>query len=85
VKGRNRFRRDGQDAHLGVKAYGFTWAAFACFFIAMITFCLGGTAGREKRRTSTNGGLGRKGSKRSRTSRGSFIGSERGGVKDDYS
>jgi hypothetical protein len=81
VKGRNRFRSDGQNANLGVKAYGFTWGAFACFFIATITFCLGGSVGREKR----SSGLGRKGSKRSRHSRGSFIGSERGGVKDDYS
>jgi len=81
VKGRNQFRGDGQDASLGVKAYGFTWGAFACFFIATITFCLGGSAGREKR----SSGLGRKGSKRSRHSRGSFIGSDRGGVKDDYS
>lgn len=81
VKGRNRFRSDGQDSHLGVKAYGFTWGAFACFFIAMITFCLGGSVGREKRST----GMGRKGSKRSRRStRGSFVGSERAGVKDDY-
>ncbi|QDS68487.1 hypothetical protein FKW77_010854 [Venturia effusa] len=76
VKGRNRFQDAGQDAHLGVKAYGFTWGAFACFFLATITFCLGGSAGRERR----SGGLGRKGSKRSR---GSFH-SERGGVKDDY-
>ncbi|KAE9991115.1 hypothetical protein Vi05172_g9901 [Venturia inaequalis] len=81
VKGRNRFRSDGQDSHLGVKAYAFTWAAFACFFLATITFCLGGSAGREKR----SSGLGRKGSRRSRNStRGSFVGSERGGVKEEY-
>lgn len=28
--------------------YGFTWAAFACYFLAMILFCLSGAASRSK-------------------------------------
>jgi hypothetical protein len=83
VKGRNVFRSNGQDASLGVKAYGFTWAAFACFFLATITFCLGGRSGRDT--TCTRGSrFGRQRSNRSAKC-GSFIGSDRGGVKDDYS
>ncbi|TID16808.1 SUR7-domain-containing protein [Venturia nashicola] len=83
VKGRNRFRSAGQDSHLGVKAHAFTWAAFACFFLATITFCLGGSSGRREKRNKN--GLGRKGSRRSRNSaRGSFTGSERAGVKEEY-
>jgi len=81
VKGRNAFRSNGQSASLGVKAYGFTWAAFACFFLASITFCLGG---RSSDSGTTRSGFGRKRSTRS-TNRGSFIGSDRGGIKDDYS
>jgi len=85
VKGRNTFRRDGQTASLGVKAYAFTWSAWACFLLATITFCLAGRSGRDKSYSSkrrSGGTFGRKGSTRSR---GSFLDSERGGIKDEYS
>jgi len=86
IQGRNAFRSNGQAASVGVKAYGFTWAAVACYLLATITFCLSGRSGREK--TSNAAGRGRGGMfgrKRSTKSRGSFVGSERGGIKDDYS
>jgi len=84
VKGRDAFRSSGQEAKLGVKAFAFTWAAMACFLLSMITFCLSGRSGRDSAyTTSRSGGLfGRKASTRSR---GSFVGSERTGIKDDYS
>jgi len=83
VKGRNAFRSTGQASSVGVKAYAFTWTAFACFFLATITFCLGGRTGRDSTMKQSRGGM--FGRKRSTRSRGSFIGSDRGGVKDDYS
>lgn len=89
VLGRNHFRSAGQDASLGRYAYGFTWAAVACYLLSTIFFCIGGSAGKKNRDTTTTrsrGGLfGRKRSTRSRASRGSFIDSERsGGIKDEY-
>jgi len=84
VKGRNVFRSAGQDASLGKYAYGFSWASVFCFFVAMVLFCAGGSAGKDK--TSSGTGRSRFGRKRSTRSRGSFVdGSDRGGIKDDYS
>lgn len=34
VKGRNAFKDDGYNAHLGVKAFGITWAAVACLLLS---------------------------------------------------
>jgi len=82
VKAQKAFKSAGQDASLGKYAYGFTWAAVACFFLAMVLFCAGGRAGKD---TSTGSGKSRFGRKRSTRSRGSFVGSDRGGIKDDYS
>jgi hypothetical protein len=87
VLGRKHFNSNGQSAKLGRYGYGFTWAAVACFFLSTILFCIGGSVGKDRDRTrSSRGGVfGRKRSTRSRTSRGSFIDSDRGGIKDDYS
>lgn len=86
VMGRNAFRSNGQDAKLGIKAYGFTWAAVACFFISMVLFCISGAAGKahesrkSHRGTRARGGRGVFGRKRSTRSqhgsRGSFYDAE---------
>jgi len=76
IKGRNAFQSAGFTAHVGVKLMAFTWTIVACFFIATVLFCIGGTVGRDK------SSVRRKRSTRSNRSRGSFLES---GVKDDYS
>jgi hypothetical protein len=83
VQGRNAFRRNGQDARLGRYGFGWTWAAFAAYFIAMILFCVGGAVSKSSDRTPRKGGMfGRKASTRSR---GSFIDSEsQRRVKEEY-
>jgi len=48
VKARNNFRSAGIQSDLGRYAYGFTWATFVCFLLAMILFCCGGAAGKKK-------------------------------------
>ncbi|KAK4893356.1 Eisosomes component [Elasticomyces elasticus] len=88
VQGRNAFRSNNQSAHLGVKAYAFTWATMACYLLATILFCLGGRVGKEENKYSKGTGtsyFGRKKSTRSTRSRGSFIDSEsQRRVKDEY-
>lgn len=81
VRGRNALRNAGENASLGKYAYGFTWASFTCFLLAMILFCVGGGVGKEKNTTSKS----YFGRKRSTRSRGSFVenGSERRVVKDE--
>ncbi|KAF2090410.1 SUR7-domain-containing protein [Saccharata proteae CBS 121410] len=84
VQGRNAFHSNGQNAKLGVKAYAFTWTAFACFLISTVLFCVGGSAGKES--VSTKRSM--FGRKRSTRSRGSFIDTEsqrRVKAGDDYS
>lgn len=81
VLGRNAFRSNGQTATLGRYAFGFTWAAMACYFLCTVLFCLGGSLGGSK----SSSGVSRKQSKRSTRSRGSFIDSEsQRRVKDEY-
>lgn len=48
VLARNAFRGAGIESDLGRYAYGFTWATFVCFFLAMILFCCGGATSRKK-------------------------------------
>jgi len=86
VQARNAFRRNNQSAHLGVKAYAFTWATMACFLIASILLCVGGTMGKnESSSYQKSSYFGRKRSTRSARSRGSFIDSEsQRRVKDEY-
>ncbi|KAF2735139.1 SUR7-domain-containing protein [Polyplosphaeria fusca] len=88
VKGRNAFLSNNQSAKLGVKLYGFTWAAMACFLISTVLFCCGGALSSD----STSSPFRRKRSVRSTRSnrstrkRGSFFDTESGGrIKDDYS
>ncbi|KAK7892720.1 Eisosomes component [Exophiala xenobiotica] len=69
VKGRDNFRKNGQSAIIGKYAFGFEWAALACFFLSTVLFCIGGAA-REK--TSSKRGFGGKRS-RSTRSRSSFV------------
>ncbi|KIV80607.1 hypothetical protein PV11_08098 [Exophiala sideris] len=74
VKGRNAFRSNGQSSQIGKYAFGFEWAAFACFFISMILFCVGGAASRDKGASSGRRFGGRRNkSTRSTKSRGSFV------------
>jgi hypothetical protein len=83
VIGRNAFRSSGQQARIGTYAYGFTWGAFACFLIATVLFCVGGSVGKsEASRNTKKSYFGRK---RSTRSRGSFIDNEsQRRVKDEY-
>lgn len=81
VKGRDGFRSNGMSAKIGVKAMAFTWATWACFFLAMLFFCIGGSVGRSDNKQKSS----YFGRKRSTRSRGSFVdsSSERRGVKDE--
>ncbi|KIY00146.1 uncharacterized protein Z520_03831 [Fonsecaea multimorphosa CBS 102226] len=73
VKGRNNFRNNGQSSDIGKYAFGFEWAAFVCFLICTILFCMGGSSRREPR-TSTRRGFKFRGRRsRSTRSRGSFV------------
>jgi hypothetical protein len=82
VIGRDNFRSNGQTADIGKYAFGFEWAAWACFLIASILYCV---AGGASRRSETTYGTGRRnffGGKRSKStkstrSRGSFIDGDR--------
>jgi len=85
IQGRNAFRSAGHASSIGVKAYAFTWSAMACFLLATITFCMSGRSGRDATYQTNRSRGGVFGRKRSTKSRGSFVGSDRGGIKDDYS
>ena len=66
---------------------GFMWAAFACFFLSTVLFCIGGSIGKTdssyKSKNKKSGGY--FGRKRSTRSRGSFIDNEsQRRVKDEY-
>lgn len=90
VLGRKHFRSNNQPAKLGAYAFGFTWAAMACFLISTILFCCGGAIGRKEKTTYSTSTKPKKsgffGRKKSTRSRGSFIDSEsQRRVKDEYS
>ncbi|KAK5114627.1 hypothetical protein LTR62_002199 [Meristemomyces frigidus] len=82
VMGRNAFRKNGQQAYIGVKAFAFTWATMGCFLIATILFCVGGSMGKNESKQKSS----YFGRKRSTRSRGSFIDEGESGrrVKDEY-
>ncbi|KAI9778483.1 MAG: hypothetical protein M1816_004039 [Peltula sp. TS41687] len=91
VLGRNHFRVNGRDAHVGTMAFGFVWAALACLFLSTILFFM--ILATKKRRDTTtttpvrttrrNRFFGRR---RPARDRGSFIESEsQRRVKDEYS
>jgi len=64
--------------------YGFTWGAWAAFFIATVLFCVGGSVGKTDKYQKSSY-FGRKRSTRSTRSRGSFIDTEsQRRVKDEY-
>jgi len=89
VQMRNEFHHQGRMAKLGRYAFGFTWAAWACLFLATIFLFtgVGQKSHKEQKNAQTDGnrrgGYFRRGGKRS--SRGSFIDNEsQRRVKDDY-
>ena len=80
VMGRDAFNSNKQTAKLGKYAFGFEWAAFACFLLATIFFCLGGR-GRKDSTKSHSTSSSRSpifGGKRSKSTRsqGSFFNSD---------
>jgi len=82
VIGRDNFRSNGQSARIGKYAFGFEWAAWTCFLIASILYCVAG-GGTKKSETAYGsgrrnffGGRRRKSTKSTR-SRGSFIDGDR--------
>ncbi|KAK5164273.1 Eisosomes component [Saxophila tyrrhenica] len=82
VQARDAFRSNGQSASLGKYGYGFSWAAFACWLIAAVLLCVGGSGDRGDSSGQKKSYFGRK---RSTRSRGSFRDSESGRrVKDEY-
>jgi len=48
VQGRDAFNRNGQAAHLGVKAFAFMWTASVCLFLSCLSYCLGGAVGPDR-------------------------------------
>lgn len=76
VKGRNHFRGNGQTADIGNYAFGFEWASFACYFIATVLFCVGGSSSKGDKYGTSKSRFGGKRSKSTR-SRGSFINGEK--------
>jgi len=72
IKGRNNFRNNGQSSDIGKYAFGFEWAAFACFLISTVLFCIGGSA-RKDTTVSTRRGFFKGRRSRSTRSRGSFV------------
>lgn len=89
VEGRNIFNNAGESATLGQYAYGFTWAAMACFLVCTVLFCVGGRAQKDNNNSSSypkKSYFGRKKSTRSNKSRPAsfFDGESTRRVKDDY-
>ncbi|EXJ78680.1 hypothetical protein A1O1_09082 [Capronia coronata CBS 617.96] len=73
VKGRDNFRRNGQASHIGKYAFGFEWAAFACFLISTVLFCMAGSSRRDTTTTSTRRSFFKGRRSKSTRSRGSFV------------
>ncbi|KAK0932412.1 Eisosomes component [Friedmanniomyces endolithicus] len=83
IQARNQFRKNGQRASIGVKGYAFTWVTFACYIIAMVLFCVGGSVGKSE--SSYDKKSSYFGRNKSTRSRGSFIDTEsQRRVKDGY-
>ncbi|MCJ1300810.1 hypothetical protein MMC08_003609 [Hypocenomyce scalaris] len=89
VKGQNNFKSNGQTATIGKYAFGFMWAAVACFFLAMVLFCVAGVTSKSGGAATSTSKRRYFGGKKSTRSRGSFIDSESQRhpivVKDEYS
>jgi hypothetical protein len=73
VKARDVFNNNGMPASVGSYAFGFTWAATVCLFIASTLFFGGCLTGRTSDGTRDKGFFRRN---RSTRSRGSFIDNE---------
>lgn len=78
VKGRDHFRSNGQGADIGTYAFGFEWAAFACYFISTVLFCMSGkgrknNASKGAPDSPAKGTFFKGGRSTSTRSRGSFI------------
>ena len=75
VKAQAQFKRNNQMASIGKYAFGFEWASFACFFLATVFFCVGGSAGKKDSYGSSKkkGGFFKGKRSQSTRSRGSFI------------
>lgn len=76
VKGRDHFRSNGETANIGKYAFGFEWAAFACWFLATVLFCIGGSVSKKDTYGSgkkSRGGFFKGRRNNSTRSRGSFI------------
>lgn len=83
VLARRRFRDDDKEAQLGLRAFAFVWAAFACLLLSTLFFCAILGTGRDK--SSRRSGRGFFGRKRSTRDRGSFVESEsQRRVKEEY-
>lgn len=81
MKARNAFNKAplNANARLGKYAYGFTWAAFACYFICMVLFCAsGGKKGNKETTYEEKSGKGMFG-RRNKSQR------NKDGIRDDYS
>lgn len=87
VRGRRYFRANNRDAHLGPKAFAFTWTSVFCLLLATVLFCMIlATGRRDTTRTTTTRRTGYFGRRRAARDRGSFIESEsQRRVKDEYS
>ncbi|KAH8802909.1 putative SUR7 family protein FMP45 [Xylogone sp. PMI_703] len=82
VRARDIFHENGLHARLGSYAFGWTWAAWACMFLASLLLCLGCLTGRDRSRTTTTRS---RGWGRGRRTRGSLVDSEsQHRVKDEY-
>jgi hypothetical protein len=87
IKARNSFRAQGISAKIGVYAFAWTWAAWACMLIATIFLFVGcGVTSRSDSTTKTGGNTGFFRRQRSRRSgRGSLVDNEsQRRVKDEY-
>ena len=73
VRGRNAFNSNNQTATIGKYAFGYEWAAFACWFLATVFFCIGGSASKKDSYGSSKGGFFKGRRNNSTRSRGSFI------------
>lgn len=72
-----------QTPKYGEKAYAFTWAAFAAFFLATLFFCVGGSSSSKNSGSQKSGGYFSR--KRSTRSGGGGFGESSGRrVKDEY-
>jgi hypothetical protein len=54
VKARNQFHSEGRAAKVGPAAFGFTWGAWSCLFLATLMLFLGTALGGSSRNKNQN-------------------------------